>query len=146
MFIFCLVGTFGGSADRNCTIPKNKAIFFPIINIVATFDKNDPNFDTIDKVKKAASDFINGATDLQASVDGVSIKNINNLRAQSPPFKLKVPADNIGGFPPDTYIAVSDGFWVALKPLSVGEHTIHFAGNIPEQNFSIDVTYHLTVK
>ncbi len=142
---FYLVGTFGGTADRNCTIPKNKAIFFPIINIVATFDKNDPNFNTLDKVRKAASDFINGATDLKVSVDGISIKNIANLRAQSPAFKLKVPADNIGG-PPDTYIAVSDGFWVALKPLSVGEHTIHFAGNIPDSNFNIDVTYHITVK
>jgi hypothetical protein len=143
---FYLVGTFGGSADRNCTIPKNKAIFFPIINIVATFDKNDPNFDTIAKVKKAVSDYIDGATDLKASVDGVSIKNIDGLRAQSPAFKLKVPSDNIGGFPPGTYVAVSDGFWVALKPFSIGEHTIHFSGKVPSANFDLDVTYHITVK
>jgi len=143
---FFLVGTFGGSAERNCTISKNKAIFFPVINIVATLDKNDPNFNTLDKVRKAVSDYVDGATNLKASIDGVSIKNFDSLRAQSPPFKLKVPSDNIGGFPPGTYVAISDGYWVALKPLSVGEHTIKFSGSVPSANFDLDVTYHISVK
>lgn len=140
---FYLVGTFGGSADRNCTIPQGKAIFFPIVNIVATLDKNDPAFDTIAEVKKAVADFINGATDLQASVDGVDI-NLNKLRAQSPPFKFKVGEENLLGAPAGTYTAVSDGYWIALHPLSVGEHTIHFSGKIGD--FSVNVTYHITVK
>jgi hypothetical protein len=143
---FYLVGTFGGSAERQCTIPKDKGIFFPIINVVSTFDKNDPNSNTINKVRKQASDFIDGATNLQASVDGVSISHINKLRAQSPPFKLKVPENNAFGIPPDTYIAISDGYWVALKPLIVGQHTIHFSANIPANNFNVDVTYHVTVQ
>jgi hypothetical protein len=143
---FYLVGTFDGSAERQCTIQKGKGIFFPIINIVATFDKNDPAFDTLNKVKKQASDFIDGAKNLQASVDGVAIGQIDRLRAQSPPFKLNVPDNNAFGIPADTYIAVSDGFWVALKPLSVGQHTIHFGGSVPDANFNVDVTYHITVK
>jgi len=143
---FFLVGTFGGSAERNCTISKNKAIFFPVINIVATLDKNDLNFDTLDKVRKAVNDYIDGANNLKASIDGVSIKNFDSLRALSPPFKLKVPSDNIGGFPAGTYVAISDGFWVALKPLSIGEHTIKFSGSVPSANFDLDVTYHITVK
>jgi hypothetical protein len=140
---FYLVGTFGGSAERNCTIPQGKAIFFPVINVVATLDKNDPAFDTIAEVKKAVADFINGATDLQVTVDGTDIK-LSKLRVQSQVFKFKVGEDNILGAPAGTYAAVSDGYWVALHPLSVGEHTIHFAGKIGD--FSVDVTYHITVQ
>ena len=123
---FYLVGTFDGSA--------------------ATFDKNDPAFNTLDNVKKQASEVIDGAENLQASVDGVPISHIDKLRAQSPPFKLKVPDNNAFGIPADTYIAVSDGFWVALKPLGVGQHTIHFGGSAPDLNFKVDVTYHITIK
>lgn len=46
------------------------------------------------------------------------------------------PAD---GFGP----AMSDGYWLMLAPLSVGEHTIHFAAM--SGDLSLDVTYHLTV-
>jgi hypothetical protein len=137
---FYLAGTFGGSADRNCTVPKGKPIFFPVINILASLDPT-PDFNTLEKLKIAADGYIDGATDVKVSVDGVSVKNINSLRAQSPPFKVQ---DNLT--PDGVLTAVSDGYWVPLKPLSVGQHTIHFAGKQPDFNFELDVTYHITVK
>jgi hypothetical protein len=142
---FYLVGTFGGSAERTCTIPQGKSIFFPVVNVFATYDKNDPTSDTIAKVKKLVTENINQASDLHASVDGVNI-NLDNARAQSQPFPLKVPKDNILGGPEiaGTYLAIADGYWVGLKPLSVGEHTIHFSGKVG--SFSVEVTYHITVK
>ena len=143
---FYLVGTFGGSAERNCTIHQGKSIFFPVVNVFATFDKNDPAVDTIAKLRKFVTDNINQAHDLQASLDGVNI-NLDNARAQSSPFPLKVPKDNILGGPEiaGTYLAIADGYWVGLKPLSVGEHTIHFFGKL--QNSDIGpVTYHITIK
>jgi hypothetical protein len=144
--VFYLVGTFGGSAERSCTIPQGKVIFFPVINTFATVDKNDPNFNTIDKTKTAIKESIDKATDLQVSVDGVNI-NLDNARAQSPPFSVKVPRDNVLG-PPEiagTYpLAFSDGYWVGLEPLDPGEHTIHFAGT--GDGFSLEVTYHITVQ
>jgi len=144
--VFYLVGTFGGSAERNCTIPQGKTIFFPVVNYFATLDKNDPHVDTIAHLRKNVTDNINQAHDLQAKLDGINI-NLENARAQSQPFPLRVPKDNIFG-PPDiagTYLAISDGYWVGLKPLSVGQHTIHFFGKL--QNSDIGpVTYHITVK
>jgi hypothetical protein len=140
---FYLVGTFGGSAERTCSIPEGKAIFFPVINVVATLDENDPAFDTIAEVKKAVKDYIDQATGLKATVDGTDI-NLDNLRVQSQQFKFRVGEDNILGAPAGTYVAVSDGYWIALKPLSVGEHTIQFSGNVGD--FSVDVTYHIIVQ
>lgn len=137
---FYLAGTTGGSEERSCTVPKNKAIFFPIVNVIATLD-NTSDFNTIAKLKKQAALYIDGATDLQASVDGVPINNLQDLRAQSPPFKVK---DDLT--PDGILTGVSDGYWVPLKPLSVGEHTVHFAGKVPAFGFETEVTYHLTIK
>jgi hypothetical protein len=141
---FYLVGTFGGEAvSRTCTVPEGKAIFFPVINVIATVDENDPAFDTLAKTKQQAKEFIDGATDLQVSLDGTNIE-VDNLRVQSQQFKVRVGEDNQLGAPPGTYVAVSDGYWVALKPLSAGEHELHFSGSIGE--FSVDVTYTLIVQ
>ena len=40
-------------------------------------------------------------------------------------------------------MAVADGYYLMLKPLSPGVHTLHFVGTIP--GFSLDITYHLRI-
>ena len=153
---FFLVGTQGGSAERTCTIPEGKSIFFPVINFFQTIDKvvpakgtaNSPT-NTPGEVRKLAIGNIDQAHNLQASVDGVSI-NLDKARAKSPPFLFTLGDDNIfggpaNGAPAGTYRALSDGYWVALKPLSVGEHTIEFSGEGAD-GFSLHVVYHITVK
>ena len=40
---------------------------------------------------------------------------------------------------------IDDGFYVMLKPLEVGHHTLRFRGQIPAVGFAVDVTYHLDV-
>ena len=45
----------------------------------------------------------------------------------------------------ETGRSVDVGVYLLLAPLSVGEHTIHFAGTFDEFNVSIDTTYHVTV-
>jgi len=41
-------------------------------------------------------------------------------------------------------LAVADGYWLLLEPLSRGEHTLHFRAASPA--FSIETTYHLTIR
>jgi len=41
---------------------------------------------------------------------------------------------------------VVDGYWALLPPLSVGKHTIRFAGELASSGTALDVTYHITVK
>ncbi len=152
---FFLVGTFGGgSAERNCTIPEGKSIFFPVLNFFQTVDKlvpprppNNTATNTPGEVRKLVVGNIDQAHNLQASVDDVPI-DLTKARAKSPPFLFELGDDNIFGGPPDapagTYRAISDGYWVALKPLSVGEHEIEFSGE--GDGFSVHVLYHITVE
>ena len=47
---------------------------------------------------------------------------------------------------------MSDGYWVLLKPLPAGNHTIHFGGAVVNyvqgtlNNFANEVTYNVKVK
>jgi hypothetical protein len=34
---------------------------------------------------------------------------------------------------------------VMLDPLKKGQHSLNFKGTFPQFNFSLDVTYHLTI-
>jgi hypothetical protein len=70
-------------------------------------------------------------TTLMASVDGVSILNLQGYRIQSPPFNFTLSYNNILGMPANTTTeAVADGYWVFLKPLSPGVHKIIFKGEV----------------
>jgi hypothetical protein len=66
-------------------------------------------------------------------------------------FDLTLPDGNLFSTPPPPVpagiypIAVDDGYYLMLKPLSPGKHLLHFHGSIPSFNFTLDITYQLTI-
>jgi hypothetical protein len=100
-----------------------------------------------------ASDIIAGATNLSISVDGKQVRNLR--RVKSKVFSVALPEDNLFDAPcgaPDVNVpagvfapAVDDGYYVSLRPLKPGTHTVHFHAENPAQSFLLDVTYNLTV-
>jgi len=94
----------------------------------------------------------NRATNLQATLDGVNLKQLDKYRVTSPLFNATYPTHNLFGSPAGQTQGISDGYWIFLQPLSPGKHELHFSGLSPGNpttgisNFSIGVTYHLTVK
>ena len=59
-------------------------------------------------------------------------------------FTIDFPEGNIFGVQAGPSMAASDGFWIMLKPLPPGEHTINFGGSFGPE-FTIDITYHISV-
>ena len=53
-------------------------------------------------------------------------------------FGFDVPAGTYSPF-------VGDGFYLMLKPLTPGQHTLRFHGSVPAASFTVDIVYHLTV-
>jgi hypothetical protein len=86
---------------------------------------------------------------LSCSVDGTPLPITSANLERSNPFALQQPTDNILGVPRGVHSPAADsGYYVLLRPLSRGQHTIHFVGNIGFFNpaFSLDVTYHITIE
>jgi hypothetical protein len=145
-----------GTAERTGTIPAGKALFFPILNYEADnlCPPIVPPLDPAGLRALAKSNIapINPATGLEADVDGRPIRDLKDFHEKSPVFSVTFPDNNVFQFfgcnvPAGTYTPfVDEGYYVMLKPLSVGQHTIHFHGDIPAPvNFSLDITYHITV-
>jgi hypothetical protein len=142
-----------GQAERTCDVPAGKALFFPIIN--AEWDNVCPPIDpplTVPQLRQAAADALAGATGLTATIDGHEVADLVDFRVQSPRFAVTIPAKNVWksfGPPCDTIKAgryapiVADGWYLLVRPLPHGAHTIHFAGGVP--GFRLDITYHLHV-
>jgi hypothetical protein len=80
------------------------------------------------------------------TVDGKHLKNLDQHRFQSAAYNFTLPEDNILGENETKSISVADGFWVMLKPLPRGKHTIHFEGGPLDGSWLQDVTYTIFVK
>lgn len=159
--VWFLAGTFGGDAERSCTIPTGKSIFFPIVTILfgaAVFDceptgVGECDFDVLLDGAEDAMDLALPENDgsLEVMIDGVPLEDVYSYRASSPnPFAITLPDNSVIGVPEGTYEPhATDGYWVFLHPLAPGEHTITFSAslpNYPPSGFSLAVTYHITVE
>jgi len=150
-------------AERTCTVPHGKALFFPIINAEdSVIEENNgfgcgPTNPTETDLRNCAAFIINGVTDLLCEIDGRAVNNLDSFRVQSPLFTFTLAShDNLlaavgeAGTPDGASSqSVSDGIYVMLAPLSAGAHTLHFHGRLTCAfcgNFNLDITYHLTVE
>jgi hypothetical protein len=164
--VWNLAGTFGARATRGCTIPAGKAILFPIANVYVNFPCGcpacavpglDPNL--IEScLASLGADYMDDIDHLEAELDGVPLQQLFDYRTPSGLFTLLPDASFSaidGCVTGDPQPAVSDGFWVMLMPLSVGEHTLGFtaSGTISltdpnctfEFPFEVKVAYNLKV-
>lgn len=148
--VWFLAGTTGGFVKRDCIIPSDKAILFPIINSECSFAES-PNLKTPEDLRQCARSEIDTVTNLFTSIDKVELKDLKKYRITSPPFDINFPEDNIYGVSSGPTKGVSDGYWVFLNPLSHGEHEIYFKGSAGDyiatssQNFVTETKYNMTV-
>lgn len=170
--VWFLAGTFGKvGVKRNCTIPRDRALFYPLVEggWVDCPGTEDPNTSDAD-VRAAIAVALDAACQVTSTLDGVPISalQVQTVRAQSPKFRNILPNDLVpevansctpalvGG---RTGRRIADGYWVMLPPLSPGAHTLMLHGGVcafPDPNDNSDpkrgrvvfengVTYRLTV-
>ena len=153
--VWFLAGNNGGTTVRTVTIPEGKALFFPIANV---FDVEDGTAvagagkvfsvqNPLQTAQALCAIIIATASAMSCTVDGIPVVVTAANLEQSNPFTLRLPTDNLLGVPAGIYYpAVDSGYYVLLKPLSSGPHEIHFASSNGFFNFSLEVTYHITVQ
>jgi hypothetical protein len=148
--VWFLVGSGGGKAERSCTIPAGKAIFLPAITVECSYAE-DQSLQTEDDLRKCAKDDQDKVQRVFATINGEELPSDQVYRVQSPIFNVTFGSDNVFSAPEGPSMSASDGFWVFLKPLPLGNHEIHVGGLLVDYtetgpfNFIEDSTYHLTV-
>jgi hypothetical protein len=158
---------FGGPIDRTVTVPANKPIFVPVLNTewsnpdtaakptFTTYPGNYTPKELADYAKLEAS----LVTGLGATLDGKAIADVAAHREPALRIKLKESGPysihNVffGDAPTKAFDAATDGYYLMLKPLAVGDHVLHFVGTLPDRSstppllggFTTDMTYHIKV-
>jgi hypothetical protein len=138
--VWFLAGTFGNivPVNRKCTIPAGKAIFFPILEKEDSFQE-DPDLKTEEDLKTRARDATNRMVQIEATIDGKRVYQLENYRVQSEVFDLTFPEDNVYNIRPGLTRSVCDGYWIFIKPLQTGMHYIHFKGETSlDEAFTLD--------
>ena len=150
--VWFLAGTFGQTVVRNCAVPAEKALFFPLINNEFENIWVGEPIRTIQELRDLVAPAGSPDNPLSLEVDGKPVLEENgghtlyDFRAISPVFDYSFPVDNIGGQPAGVYYpTVGDGYYIMLKPLSPGTHTVRFTAAMPQSGFNLDVTYNLEV-
>jgi hypothetical protein len=146
--VWFLAGTFGGPAvTRSCTIPAGKDLLLSPRNALfgeGVGDCTGPSDCNPTSLREMAAESVDNPT-LEVRVDHVAVKNLDQYRVTSPVFNVFFPPGAVFGLEPGTHgPVVSDGFWLLLKPLSQGPHTIQVSSNT-SGTLVVDVTWHLTV-
>ena len=161
--VWYLNGIFGSTLTRSITIPDGKALCIPIFNTewssieypaAPSLTPHPPT--TMAAQLSLAEGALNGAnaTSLFCNIDGESVSNLSNYLFTSPQYSFIAPNPNVlqdpaaGGWSGNLYghgTSTAYGYYVIVKPLSHGSHTIHFGASLPGYGAYIDMTYNITV-
>jgi hypothetical protein len=134
--VFFLAGTFERRPiHRTCKVPAGKYVFFPLVNYVVMPDGMAP-CDSLSNTARAMTD---GPLSLFAELDGLALPDLAKQRLAT--FKCFNINASSGGA---KLMSASNGYWLMLKPLSPGKHTLHFGGVLP--SLRQDLTYTLLVQ
>lgn len=149
-----LSGSFnGGAASRSCSVPQGVRLFFPVANSI-NFDApgicGQGNSISVADLRSFSAAFIDGLTQVEATLDGRRLNTVRRTRSKV--FPVVLPGDNVfapfcGSTPVPAAVyprAVDDGFYGEIEHLGVGQHTLQLSAS-GAGGFSISVTYTLTV-
>jgi hypothetical protein len=132
----------GGPAKRECKVPEGRAILFPIITDEQSFAEK-PDFRSDIELEALVKSEADKVLEMNASINGIKVLNPRKYRVSTKPFDIIFPQDNIWGAKAGLTRAAADGYWLFLKPLQPGKHTIYFFGRGP--HFFTETTYYLSV-
>lgn len=147
--VWFLAGGFGSAKiSRRCTIPPETYLFFPMINML---EFTPPNTDrSCQEVMRVVAANNETYVQLRATLNGHAFSELDQRRVAS-----QVCFDPLGRVPPEfeppSYApAATDGYWLMLKPLPVGEHVLSFQAFYTNQGAAYgtmvqNISYDLTV-
>lgn len=144
-------GSWAGPSERSITVPKGTTLFVPLVN--GEWSSLE-GFATEQEQRDAAVDQANHIvpSSLFCTLDGNAVINPSDDRFESPQFAFNAPTPWIFGSEGGAAMAVADGYFVFLKKLAKGHHTLHFGGQFHysiaegdpfDADFGVDFTYHI---
>lgn len=119
--VWFLAGTDGSfEPRRECVVPEGKHLLLPVINMI--YWQQQPGGPPCSELQRGASVNNDRLASAVVLLNGQSVGDIRLRRVRSGCFAMD-PGD------PASVLAAADGYWVMLKPLPPGRHTLVVAAN-----------------
>ena len=129
-----------------CVVPEGMAIFVFVGGNSCTTVEPPPFFGrNEEELRACAAAATDGVTDLQASINGEEVPDLETYRTTSPLFSLVFPADNLYGVPEGVTLAVADDYGFIIAPPSPGEYEITTSA-LFEGEFTLGRTFRVIVE
>jgi hypothetical protein len=147
--VWYLAGGFGSSKiERACSLPADKHIFFPVINMVYYAPPGSEA--SCEMVKRGAALNNSEFVYIRVALDGSELDQAQRFRLASKScFNLfaRVPKEFDA---PSVDPSATDGYWIMLKPLPPGHHKLEFRAFYSRPGASYgdmvqNISYDLTV-
>lgn len=141
---------------RTLDISADKSIFIPVNDVGVSERELNPG-ENEKHLKGHAKKDEDSATDVKLTIDDkvYDLKDLKDkqYRIGDPigPFEVVIPDNPLDGLePPGKCLAVADGYYVIIKPLAPGPHTIKIEAGVSKPHkenepWYEDVTYKLNV-
>ena len=153
--VWFLAGSFksGLEVERDCTVPQDKTIFFPILN--SNCSKAEQTHLNGDQFVTCAKDAQDKARNLEATLKTANeTVNLPHVRIVTDLFNFTIPDDSrsFENILAGTYEGAGNGEFVGISGLAPGSYELKFAGkSIPDvvrndPGFTQDVTYNLQIE
>ncbi len=112
----------GNSAKLHCSIAERTPI---LLSAGGAFcDSSDAELSSSARLRACAEQEFDGLTNFRVWVDGVRVEDLDQYLITTPAFRLRYPPDNLFGVRPGAYRAVFVGYFLMLRPLPAGRHTV----------------------
>jgi len=155
----------GGSWNQKCSVPAETAFLIPLWT--GECDGSSKGYETasFNELSKCARDFDLGKIHAEVKVDNVPLAKLSAVDYSSnllnnvteiltKEFNVTIPSDSHLIFDkPGTFPAAAHGWFVFLKPLPVGNHTIYYENNVGPTTLSgagnintAQITYTMNIK
>ncbi len=151
--VYFLAGLAEVGTSVSVTIPHGKAVLFPLVNFI-NFPCGEyqpgPNQTMEEFLTQDVQTTLYETAVLSVTIDGVEVNNPGSYGFTSSLFNFTGNADLANCFTECItgllQPAVAAGYFMMLKPLSKGEHTVHYIAEIPAYGIAQDGTFNITVQ
>jgi hypothetical protein len=124
--VWFLAGTFGGYANRTCSVPSSRPLAFPLVNQSSA--------------QAQCRDFMSTATG-KAILDG---RELTPQRLEGIPIVVDSVEDNPVTSAAGRSTSYGCGLWVQLRALSPGTHVLRIEGASGDFALRVDYTLHVS--
>lgn len=137
-----------GSTDasvRRLVIPSPRAILFPVINFVTSY-LEEPRFGSGSEMVAYAKSNIDDTGRKEVCINGTKLIVSEKHRVQNSIFELSYNKYNTYGAIEGPTRGAADGYWIFLKPVCPGEHSIWSFGSCLSGRIHYEVNVRLLVQ